>query len=745
MSSLFKAIVMGFVTGIAGLILSVFPFTLNMEDDVGLGLLFRIRGKVDAPSDAVVISIDRESSERLGLHADPAKWPRSIHAQLVENLLMAGAKVIAFDVYFVEHRSPDEDNLFARIIDEAGNVVLCEFLKIEEVSITDSNKGFNHNIVKTVKPIDPFLQASAATASHILPRIPFKVNRYWTFQPLTGDSPTLPVVVSTLYTMPLSEKLIDLLSKVSPHEAENLSYHWDGAISKALIMEIREIFRKNPSVAEQMLKELEKIKKDAADEKEIRKLKSLIKMYSGSNTQYINFYGPPRSIATIPYYQALGLGEVEPLNRQIDLRNKAVFVGLSEVLLSERKDSFYTVYSLPNGVFLSGIEIAATAFLNLLEDTSVKPVNSYLFVITILIWGILIGFICRKYHFLTALFCVSGLSIIYLIFAHYQFKTNETWYPIIVPILFQTPLAFFGALSWNYIDVNKERKNIKKAFEYHLPKEVVHQLAKNISHIKTDSRVVYGICLITDAQQYTFLSETMDPHELGKFMNKYYETIFKPIKKHQGFVSGVIGDSVLALWVSTTSDASLRNQACLAAIDINNELQGVEKSTDNFRLNTRIGLHCGKILLGHIGALDRYDYTPMGDIVNTASRLEGLNKQLGTYVLVSEDIINEIEGFLTREIGNFALVGKITPIRVYELSGRLSDSNEEQRAAYAIFTEALNAFRKQSWDEAIKKFSHVMEKLGEDGPSRFYIKLCQGYKQNPPEKPWDEVVRMDKK
>jgi adenylate cyclase len=716
-----------------------------MEENVGLGLLFRIRGKVDAPLDAVVISIDKESSERLGLPGDPAKWPRSFHALLVENLLMAGAKVIAFDVYFIEHRCPDEDNLFARIIDEAGNIVLCEFLKIEEVSIADSNEGVSHNIVRTVKPIDPFLQASAETASLILPRIPFKVSRYWTFQPLTGDSPTLPVVVSTLYTMPLSEKLIDLLSKVSPHEAENLSYHWDGAISKALIMEIREIFRKNPSVAKQMLKELEKTKNDAADEKEVRKLKSLIKMYSGSSSQYINFYGPPRTISTIPYYQALRIGEIEPVDRQIDVRNKAVFVGLSEVLLSERKDSFYTVFSLPNGVFISGIEIAATAFLNLIEDKPVKPLNLYFFVITILFWGILIGFICRKYHFMTALFSVFGLSIVYLIFAHYQFKTNEFWYPIVVPILFQAPLAFFGAVSWNYIDVNKERKNIKKAFEYHLPKEVVHQLAKDISHIKTDSRVVYGICLITDAQQYTSLSETMDPHELGKFMSKYYETIFKPVKKYQGFVSGVIGDSVLALWVSTISDASLRNKACLAAIDINNELQGFEQSPDNFRLNTRIGLHCGKILLGHIGALDRYEYTPMGDIVNTASRLEGLNKQLGTYVLVSEDIIIKLEGFLTREIGNFALAGKITPVRVYELSGHLSDSNEEQRAAYAIFAEALNAFRKQAWDVAIKKFSHVMEMLGEDGPSRFYIMLCENYKQNPPEKPWDEVVRMDKK
>ncbi len=744
MSSLSKAIIMGLVTGIAGLILSILPFANNLEEDVGLGLLFRMRGEMEPPSDAVVISIDKESSERLGLSDDPAKWPRCIHARLVENLLNAGAKVIAFHVYFIEHRSSEEDSLFARIIDEAGNVVLCEFLKMEQVSIAGDTHGRNHNIVTTVKPIDPFLQASAATAPLVLPRIPFKVNRYWTFQPLTGDSPTLPVMVLSLYTMPSYEKFIDLIHKANPQAGQKLSYVWDGAISKQLMKEIREILNDDHLTAKRMLEELDNSMISALDLEEIRRLKSLIKLYSGSNSQYINYYGPPRTITTIPYYQALELGDEVYDDIRTDLRNKVVFVGLSEILLTERKDSFYTVFSKANGVYISGVEIAATAFLNLLEDRPVRPVDSFLFVIIILFWGVLLGLICRMYSVLTALFSVVGLCVFYILFAHYQFKTNDIWYPVIVPVLFQSPMAFLGAVLWNYKDVNKERHNIRKAFEHHLPKEVVDQLAKDISHIKTGNKVVYGICLITDAQHYTSLSEAMDPHELGKFMNKYYETIFAPVKKHDGFVSGVIGDSMLALWVSAGSDSSIREKACLAAIDINDELLMAEQSPGNVKLGTRIGLHCGQIFLGHIGALDHYEYTPMGDIVNTASRLEGLNKHLKTKVLVSDRVISDLDRFLTREVGNFKMEGKINPIRAYELIGRFHESDEDQRIACAVFAEALEAFRKKAWEEAIEKFSLVIEKLAGDGPSRFYIGLCDNYKNNPPDEPWDQVVSMEK-
>jgi adenylate cyclase len=135
----------------------------------------------------------------------------------------------------------------------------------------------------------------------------------------------------------------------------------------------------------------------------------------------------------------------------------------------------------------------------------------------------------------------------------------------------------------------------------------------------------------------------------------------------------------------------------------------------------------------------------MGDIVNTASRIESLNKQLGTGILVSEEVVRQIDGFLRREIGKLKVAGKVKPIVVYELLGRLEECDDGKRQTCELFAEALDAFRRQSWDEAREKFSECCEKLGEDGPSRFYIKLCEDYEKNPPGESWDGMVRMDRK
>lgn len=751
MSRLSKAIFFGFLIGIIGLVVSLFPFWLDLDENVGLDLLFKLRGERQAPSDTVVVSIDRESSDNLNLPDNPDKWPRSLHAQLTENLVREGAKVIAFDIHFIEPRSPEGDNLFAEAIRKAQNVVLCEPLKAKEIS--SANRGGSHagglSIIKIVEPIALLSRPAIATAPFPLPRIPFKVNQYWIFQTGAGDSPTLPVVAFQLFKMQVYADFIHLLEKVSPHQAGKLPHDSDTAIKtkgvKELMRAIKEIFESEPLIAEKMLKELQNSKNSSDDAKKNQMIKSLIKMYQGANYRYINYYGPPRTITTIPYYQALQLHNGRVGDKQVDLKGKAVFVGLSEILLAERKDSFYTVFSQPNGIFISGVEIAATAFSNLLENAPVRPLSLPFYILTILLWGIIIGIICRLSPIIVAALGVVGLSILYLVVVEYQFKSSYNWYPIATPLFFQNPLAFFSAVVWKYIESNKERKTIRKAFEYYLPKNVVDQLSKNIGHIKTGGQVVYGICLSTDAEQYTSLSETLNPEELGDFMNRYYGAVFKPVKHHGGVVSDVIGDAMLAVWAGAGPDAALRSKACLAAIDIKKELQEFRPSSDTVPLRTRIGLHSGHILLGHIGAIDHYEYRPVGDIVNTSTRIESLNKYLGTRLLASEEVVHQLDGFLSREVGKFRLVGKTKPIVIHELICRREESDEKQRRACEIFANALSAFRRQSWDEAIEKFSQCIEEFEKDGPSLFYIKLCKNYKMNPPVETWDEVVHMDKK
>jgi adenylate cyclase len=125
--------------------------------------------------------------------------------------------------------------------------------------------------------------------------------------------------------------------------------------------------------------------------------------------------------------------------------------------------------------------------------------------------------------------------------------------------------------------------------------------------------------------------------------------------------------------------------------------------------------------------------------------MDGLNKYLGTEVLASEEIVEQIDGVLTREVGKFMLKGKAQPIVVHELLGRVEESDERQKQACEIFAQAMSAFRQGSWDEAAEKFHHAIEKWENDGPARFYIKLCEEYKKKPPEGPWDGVIPLDEK
>jgi adenylate cyclase len=202
---------------------------------------------------------------------------------------------------------------------------------------------------------------------------------------------------------------------------------------------------------------------------------------------------------------------------------------------------------------------------------------------------------------------------------------------------------------------------------------------------------------------------------------------------------------MLAIWVSATPDAALRDKACLAAIDINRAVHRLYGPSDPHRLNTRIGLHYGDIFLGNIGGGDRYQHSVMGDIVNTASRIEGLNKHLGTRVLVSSEVVEQLGGLLTRELGSFRLKGKTQPIGIHELICRLDEADGKQREACGFFAEGLGAFRNKSWEEAMEKFRRSLYTLEEDEPSRYYITLCETYRQKSPEEPWDGVVQMDKK
>jgi adenylate cyclase len=752
MSKFLNASIAALMVGIVGLLISVVPFGLSLEENFGLHLLFKLRGKRAAPADVVIISMDRMSARRLNLPSSPSKWPRSMHARLINTLIGKKAAVIAFDIIFSEDLSSLHDEIFAEAIEEAGNVVLGEWIEVKKVPLLDQsgNPTGNLNIESIIQPISLLTDSAFATAPFALPKVPVRVNSYWAFKTSAGNVPTLPVVVFQVYALQVYNELVASIEDLSPSLFMRLPVNSKAVISnkrlKKVIQELREHFEQDPELAQKILKQLKISNPFLSDTKKNMILESLISMYRGPRIRYLNLYGPPGTIETISYYEIIeSIEDSAVTSDRIDLNGKAVFVGLSERMRPEQKDGFYTVFSQPNGLDISGVEIAASAFANILEDMHITPLGTREHLGMVILWGVLIGLVCMLSPAIVSLGSVGGMSLFYAFLCHYQFKYSGVWLPLIVPLCIQVPVAFFGSVLWKYFLSNKERKNIRKAFGYYLPDDVINQLAKSISNIEDSHQVVYGTCLMTDVEQYTAVSESMDLEELSALMNQYFEAIFTPVKQNSGIVLDAKGDSMQAIWATPHPDAHTRNLACHAALDIAHAVDQFNQSSGSRQLPTRIGLHSGYISLGNIGAVDHFEYRSTGDIVNTASRLEGLNKYLDSRIVVSEEVIHQLKDFLVRPLGSFILAGKSKPIRVCELLGRIEQSDKKQKKLCLIFSRALEAYQKRAWQEAIDLLTDAMNLYNQDGPSRFYLKLCTELRTTPPATGWDGTIQLNKK
>ena len=752
MLRLFKVAAVGLGAGILWLLLSLSPYGKKIEENAGLHLLFKMRGARQAPSEVIVITLDKASADYYKLPTAPRKWPRSLHAGLIKKLIEKKPAVIAFDLVFSDPGLPAHDRALAEAIHAAGNVILVEWLKTDNVPVFNQRGEYTGSLKmeRIIPPIAPLADSALDSAPFALPKVPVKVSSYWTFKTSAGDTPSLPVAVFQAYAMRVYDEFIDLVQETSPELAQKLPTGREEVFAQRSIKEVirvlKDYFEQNPLLPEKLLDTLRRARLSATDAGKNRILSSLIRMYQGARVRYLNFYGPPGSIQTISYYQIIEeqLGSEGP-SRPFDLEGKAIFIGLSEQLRPEEKDGFYTAFSQSNGLDISGVEIAASAFANLLEDMPVEPLAEGVHNLLIVFWGALITILCLMSPAVVAAGAAAGLNLLYAAYAQYQFQHAGVWYPLIIPLFFQTPVIFFAALLWKYFQANRERRNVRTAFGYYLPDNVVNQIAKNMANIELGSRVVYGTCMLTDAQQYTALSETMDPDELTNFMNEYYGVIFKPVIENSGIVSDVIGDSMLALWATARPDATARNLACCAALDIVVAVEQFNRSSLVHQLPIRIGMHSGYISLGNVGAMDHYEYRAVGDIVNTAARIEGLNRYLGTRILVSEEVLAQLDGFFYRRLGKFILAGKSKPVEVYELICKAEESIDTQKSLCQVFARGIDAYLRQSWVEAIDFFNGALKMDHSDGPSQFYLTLARKCRTDPPTKSWDGTVCLNKK
>jgi CHASE2 domain-containing sensor protein len=492
-----KAVALGLLTAVVGLAASALPLGFALEERFGLTALFHLRGVRQPPPEVVVVNVDRPVAERLGLPLDPEKWPRSVHAQLTQHLVQAGAAAIAFDILFEKTRVPTEDHAFAQAIRQARNVVLFAYLRRDRVDLSgpnDAGLGTLH-IEHLVPPMPLLAQSATALAPLPLPRVPVSVTQYWTFKTGAGGKPTLPVVMFQLFALDVYDTFYRLVREVHPSQAAKLPRDGETLLAtmglESFIGLLRHLFTTGQLDGKHLLERLRQTPPNAAAAREQTLLRSWINLYRGGDSQYIDFYGPSGTIPLVPYDRVLHRGRAAGASQQpLDLRGKAVFVGFSEHAWPERQDAFYTVFSQADGSDISGVEMAATAFANLVEDRPIRWCSGPVWLLVLVLWGSLLGTAYRLLPTGLATLSALGFGALYVLAAQAQFAASGTWYPLVIPVGVQLPLAFVGAILWRYIDTDQERQKIRRALRYYLPTMSVERAAPDMPRIRRRHRAL---------------------------------------------------------------------------------------------------------------------------------------------------------------------------------------------------------------------------------------------------------------
>jgi adenylate cyclase len=664
---------LGVACALAGSLFFVLPWGAQLEQSVGLRGLFQARGQLPPPRDIVIVAITKDAARALQVPYKTEQWPRSLHARLVDGLSRAGADTVVFDLAFRQAREAD-DVLLADSMQRAGNVLLLEFLEKSTTGGNASGQAVERfDVHRLVPPVASLAQVALATGPFTLPKVPLQVAQFWTFDVNAGDAPSLPLLAMLANAREAHDLLQGIALADLADDRDNGSTGSHVGISKAgaMIRAAAPLARQLRADASLRGRVLRSLPADTSQTQRVR-LDRVLTALSAPDSRFLNFFGPPWTVRTLPYDEALKQLDAGSGLQQADSlwHGATVFVGLSSPVQWEQLDEFVTPFSdAQSGHDLSGIEILATAYANLRDDTVVQPLAPVIALPLLLLFGFVIGFLMRGLRPAWGLLAILALATIYAAALLWSFGRWNLWLPVVSPLAIQLPMALIAATALHYVAAKRDRQRIREIFGYYLPEAVVDRIAADGRSPGADRETVFGVCLYTDAARYTALSEDMEPDALAAFMNDYYDVIFEPVRRRGGIVSDVVGDAMMAIWAAREDDRKTRMEACRAALEIQDAVRRRASTGDDTIPHTRIGVHCGKMALAHVGAQHHFEYRAVGDIVNMASRLQALNKETGTTILMSADMLRDIDAAEARALGSFVLAGRRSATDVVELRG----------------------------------------------------------------------------
>ncbi len=682
-------------------------------------LRFQSRGAVAPAPEVVLAVVDEESLDALG------RWPwsRARVAELVDALSADGARVIAFDIGFLEREASGPDGSLARAIARSpADVVLGYFFHMGQSE--ESQRDYRVDPVAleralveleptalTVRYRDadpdesPFDRAYAPEGN--LPELATAAEGagFFTLQPdADGVLRRTPLVIQA------GEEVFPSLA---------LATAWRALGRPPLVVEVAGRGDQN-RVAGIRLGKL-----DVPTDSRGRLL--------------LGFPGPAKTFPHVSIADILA-GEIPPGH----LRDRVVLVGVTAT-------GIFDLRATPFGPVYPGLEVQATAIDNLLTGRFVTRPGwaSAADQIAIVALGVLTGLLLSRVGALLGLLGAGLLAAGYVALARQLFVSAGAWLNVVYPLL-ALATTYTAITAHAYLTEQRARRKVASAFGQYVSPVVIEQMLADPDKLKLGGEERVLSVLFCDLVGFTGVAERNTPQQTIELLSEYYARMTERIYACEGMLKEYVGDELMAIFGAPVEQPDHAVRACRAALalkDARAELSREWAKHGRPPVRARTGVNTGLMLVGNVGSQYRFSYGVVGDAVNTGSRLEHLNRQYGTEILIGENSVALVgDAFRLREVDCVRAMGKGLPITIYELVAEAGETlDPEREKAFGHHAAGLIAYRERRFDAALLELEAALALAPGDGPSHTLAERCRTYRTAPPPADWDGVFEATEK
>jgi adenylate cyclase len=738
----FKLSIIITVAGITAYMAGI-PF-LDLMELKTLDLRFRSRGTSSPASQVVLAVIDEKSVNKEGKWV----WPRSKMAKLISKLSAAGARVTALDIGFLEEDDQRVVSAISLIQKDIGkfelkNTGLQTFLQElklrsdEDRLLAGAIESSNANVV-----LGYFFHMGGTDLSHVDQKTllahqdniqsgSYKFVRY-----ASPEAQQTPLITATL-----PQSNIAQIANATPWAGYfNMFPDPDGVVRWIpAVIKFRDTLYAPLSMMAVSAYLDEPLSVKVADfGVESIDIGTRSVPTDELGRVLINYHGPEKTFPHISITDILN----DEVPREM-LADKIVLIGATAV-------GIYDLRVTPFGSVFPGLEIHANVISSVLQNRFIiHPAwGALLDIIAIITAGFLLGFVLARTGVIAGGATAFILGTAFTLFCQYMFSSQgmvlNLVYPVTVLIITYTAIT-----AYKYLSESHQKKFIKDAFSSYLAPTVVKQLIDSPETLGLGGEERTITAFFSDVQGFTSISEKLNPQELVELLNEFLTEMTDVILAHEGTVDKFEGDAIIAFFGAPNHLENQAEVACMACIDMQMRLKKMRarlREQGRPELHMRIGLCTGPAVVGNMGSKSRMDYTMMGDTVNIAARLEGVNKVYDIYTLISDSTRHAAgDSIVTREIDSITVVGKAIPITVYQILGYQGSIDQSLMEAGDQYTKGLYAYRNQEWNRAIIHFNSALDILPGDGPSRTMLARSNNFKKTPPPKNWNGAHTMTSK